>query len=144
MKIIALSLLIITSFAGLAYAESAAIAARKEVMSENGKGTKVLASYLKGEAPFDLATAKQVLTSYSTGATKFATLFPDDSKEGGKTEADAKIWAEKDKFVALVGKFGKDSAAAVGSITDLASFKAEMPKILGQCKECHDSYRVKK
>jgi cytochrome c556 len=120
-----------------------AIAARQEIYKGFGKATKPVGAMLKGDTGFDLATAKQALATYSAGAKKLPALFPPDSKKGHDTEALPAIWDHKDDFEARFAKLAADSDAAAASITDEASFKATMPKLLGECGSCHKAYRQK-
>lgn len=117
---------------------------RKDILKGFADVAKPNGAALKGEAPFDLAKAQAALKAYSDGSKKLVTLFPDTSKTGGDTEALPKIWQEKAKFEGLYAKLDKDASAALAAIKDEASFKAEFPKVLGNCKTCHDDYRLKK
>lgn len=120
------------------------IKARKDVLKGFGDATKPNAAALKGEAPFNLAAAQAALKAYAEGSKKLPDLFPDNSKTGGDTEALPSIWQNKQKFNDLFAKLGKDAATAAAAIKDEASFKAEYPKVLGNCKACHDDFRQKK
>ncbi|MDE2579272.1 MAG: cytochrome c [Hyphomicrobiales bacterium] len=136
--------------AGAAVAESAAptgvaaIKARQEILKGFGKAAKPVGAMAKGEAPFDLAVVQNALKTFAEGSKKLPGLFPDDSKEGGDTEALPRIWDEKAKFNAGYDKLAADSTAALAAIKDEASFKANAGKVFGDCKACHDDYRAKK
>jgi cytochrome c556 len=130
--------------AGLHAAKADPIEERQKILKGMGDATKPVAAMLKGQAPFDLAAVQKALDTYIDGAKKLPDLFPDDSKTGHKTEALPKIWDEKPKFEAIYEKLGKDADAARASITDEASLKTSFPKVLGDCKACHDDYREKK
>ena len=127
-----------------AYAQSAAIAKRKDILKGVGDATKPVAAMLKGEAPFDNAKAQKALATYASAAKELKGLFPADSKTGGDTAALPKIWDEKAKFDAIFDKLAADATAAAGAIKDEASLKANFGKVLGNCKACHDDYRAKK
>lgn len=127
---------------GLAGAQSDPIAQRKALMKAQGAATKDVGAMLKG-APFDLAKVQDALKVYVNTTRTFATLFPDNSKTGGETAALPKIWEAKADFDKLLEKFGRDSTAAMTSITDEASFKANMGGVLKNCGECHETYRMK-
>jgi cytochrome c556 len=47
---------------------------------------------IKGEAPFDLPTAKKAFATFEDAAAKMPGLFPDNSKMGGETTASAADW----------------------------------------------------
>lgn len=126
---------------GAAFAD--AIESRQSILKGWGDDTRPLAAMLKGEAPFDVAKVKAALASYQSGAPKLKDLYPDNSRTG-KTEASPRIWDEKARFLALYEKLAADAAAAAPAITDEASFKANIGKVLGNCKACHDDFRIKK
>jgi cytochrome c556 len=128
---------------GLQAAGANPIEDRQKILKGWGDATKPVAAMLKGQAAFELAPVQAALAAYIDGAKKLPALFPDDSKIGNKTEALPRIWDEKTKFNALYEKIGKDAEVARTSITDEASLKANFPKVLGNCKACHDDYREK-
>ena len=119
------------------------ITARQAIYKGFGAATKPIGPMLKGDAPFDLAVVKKALTTYSDGVKKLPALFPDDSKTGHDTEALPAIWSNKADFEGRLSKFASESDAALVAITDEASFKATMPKLLGNCGGCHKEYRAK-
>lgn len=126
------------------FAQGDVIAQRKQAMKDVGEATKPVGGMLKGEVKFDIAAVQKALTTYQTVAKDYDKLFPDSSKTGGETTAAPKIWDDRAGFKKLLDKLTSDSAAASTAIKDEASFKAEMGKVLGNCKACHDDYRVKK
>lgn len=125
-----------------AVAQSAAIQARKDVLKTFGPVTRAPGLMLRGEAPFEMAAVQAALKVYAEGAPKLPALFPTDSQTGD-TKALPLIWQEKDKFNAIFAKLEADSKAAMTSITNEATFKTEMPKVLGNCGTCHNSYQAK-
>lgn len=134
---------VVLAGASAALAASPAIKERQDILKGFGDATKPVVAMLKGQAPFDLAAAQKALRTYEAGVKKLPSLFPPDSKTGDKTEALPKIWDEKAKFDAIYAKLGKDAAAALTTIKDEASLKSTFPKVLGNCKACHDDYRQK-
>ncbi len=126
-----------------AVAQSAAIQSRKDILKTWGTSVRAPGLMLRGEQPFDLAVVQASLKVFAEGAPKLPALFPDDSQTGGDTKALPLIWQEKDKFNAIFTKFEADSKAAMTSITNEATFKTEMPKVLGNCGTCHTSYRAR-
>lgn len=130
--------------ATMALADVGAIKARQKIFEGWSDATKPVAGMLRGQQAFSLPTVQTSLKAYIDGAEKLQALFPDDSKTGEKTEALPAIWEKKQDFTGLLAKFGSDSQAALAAIKDEASLKAEMPKVLGACKNCHDQYRAKK
>ena len=93
--------------------------------------------------PFDLAAAQAALKTMIDVAAKMPSSFPDDSKTGGDTKALPAIWADKADFNARFAKFGTDATAALGAVTDKASFGAAMTPVFKNCGGCHEKYRVK-
>lgn len=130
---------------GLAAAEQDAIAARRALMKANGDQAKIAVAMIKGEAPFDLAAAKKIFASFEAAGAKAPALFPDDSKTGGDTAADPKIWDNMADFKARLAKLAEDAKAAGTKVTDLDSFKAAFGAIGKEdCGGCHQTYRIKK
>jgi cytochrome c556 len=130
---------------GAATAQQDPIAARRALMKANGDQAKIGAAMMKGEAPFDLEKARAIFTAFEEAATKEPSLFPDNSKTGGDTAADPKIWENMDDFKARFAKLGADAKDAKAKVTDLDSFKAAFGNIgKNDCGGCHEKYRIKK
>jgi cytochrome c556 len=128
-----------------AVAQQDPIAARKALMKANGDQAKIAGAMVKGDAPFDMAAAHKIFATFEDAAAKMPALFPDNSKTGGDTAADPKIWDNMADFKAKFVKFGDDAKAADGSVKDLDSFKAAMADIgKNDCGACHQNYRIKK
>lgn len=127
-----------------ATAEDSPIAQRKAILKGFGDATKPIGPMLKGETPYDNAVVQKALATLSAGAKKLPSLFPDTSKTGEDTAALPKIWDDKAKFEAIYAKLDTDATAAAAAITDEASLKANIGKVFGDCKSCHDDYRAKK
>ncbi len=144
MRVSFIAAVVMVVAAGVGAAKADPIQDRQKILKGFGDATKPAGAMLKGEAPFALATAQAALDTYIAGVAKLPGLYPADSKVGHDTEALPRIWDEKPKFEALYEKLGKDAAAAKARITDEASFKSTFPKVLGDCKACHDDYRQKK
>jgi cytochrome c556 len=125
-------------------AQSDPIAARQELMKANGRQAKLGSNMAKGEAPFDVAKAKEIFATFMDAANKMPNLFPENSKTGGETAAAPEIWQHMDDVKARFGKFAADSKAAQESVTDLDSFKAAFRTVGQNCQECHERYRLKK
>lgn len=127
---------------GAAYAQSNAISERKDVFKSFGASLRPVGPMMRGEAPFELAKVQDALKTIAEGAPKVAKLFPADSATGD-TKALPVIWTDNAKFLGMFTKLEADAKAAQAAIKDEASFKAEMPKVLGNCGTCHDAYRAK-
>jgi len=129
----------------VAVAQQDPIAARKALMKANGDQAKIGAAMMKGEAPFDLEAAHKIFAAWEDAAAKMPALFPDNSKSGGETAADPKIWENMDDLKARFAKFGTDAKDAEAKVIDLDSFKAAFGNIgKNDCGGCHEKYRVKK
>lgn len=120
------------------------IEARQALMKANGKAAGAIVKMVKGEAPFDLATAKKSFADFENAAEKAPALFPPDSKTGHDTKASPKIWESMDDFKARFVKLGADAKAADASVKDLDSLKAAVGTIGKDCGGCHETYRIKK
>jgi cytochrome c556 len=128
-----------------AVAQEDPIKARKALMKTNGDQAKIVVAMVKGEAPFDPVKALAAFAVFEDAARKMPTLFPDNTKTGGETAADPKIWENMDDFKAKFAKFGDDAKAAQASVKDLDSLKAAFGSIgKNDCGGCHEKYRIKK
>ena len=123
------------------FAQSAAIKERQENFKKMGGAMKGPGGMLKGAAPFDLTVVQASLKTLAETAPTFKTLFPDDSKTGGDTYALPAVWDKKADFLPRFDKLAADATAAMASIKDEASFKAEWPKIGANCGGCHKEYK---
>ena len=129
----------------IAIAQQDPIAARKALMKANGDQAKIGVAMMKGEAPFDIDKVHKIFAAWEDAAAKMPSLFPADSKTGGDTAADPKIWANMDDLKARFAKLGTDAKDAAAKVTDLDSFKAAFGSIgKNDCGGCHEHYRVKK
>ena len=127
-----------------AIAQQDPIAARRALMKANGDAAKSGAAMVKGEAPFDLATAHKIFATFQDAAAKMPALFPENSKTGGDTAADPKIWENMDDVKARFAKLGEDAKAADAGVKDLDTFKASFSAVGKDCGGCHEKYRIKK
>ena len=124
---------------------TAVIKERQEAMKAVGKSAKTAGQMLKGEVPFDPATAAELFATMHASAEKFGGLFPEDSKTGEKTEAAPAIWEKPDEFKAKLAKFDGDITAAIAAKpADLDAFKAAFQAVGANCKGCHQEFRVDK
>jgi cytochrome c556 len=138
--LVALSL---TAVSVVASAQEDVINERQAIFKSFGRVSRDPGLMLRDQAPFDLAKVKAALETFADGSSKLPNLFPETSK-AGKTDALPAIWEDKARFNAIFAKFSQDSQAALVSIKDEASFKAEFSKVLGNCGTCHQSFRAKR
>jgi cytochrome c556 len=123
-------------------AQTDPIAARKDMMKQNNKYAKAVNAMVKGESAFDAATVAAAYKSWENAATGFGKLFPDNSKEGGKTRAKAAIWQNRKDFDAKLAAFSKAVAAGKAKASSLDGVKATMSAINTACSDCHELYRT--
>jgi cytochrome c556 len=142
MKRLAALVILVACGAGAVWANADAIAQRRALMKGDGEAAKALFDMSKG-APFDLKVVQASLRRFVNAAAKSPVLFPDDSKTGGGTNALPAIWQNKADFDARFAKFGKDAAAALTTITNEASFKANIKSVFDNCGACHELYKAK-
>ncbi len=98
---------------------------------------------VKGETPFDLVKAQEVLTTYATAADTVHNFFPESSKTGGETTAGPAIWANQAEFRARFDTWAADIKKAAAQTKDLDSFKAAFVEVTKACGACHNTYRIK-
>jgi cytochrome c556 len=137
----AVAILALSGVAAYAMTGAEAIKARRELMKANGDASKPIVAMLKG-GPFDLAAVQNALKTYENAAAKMPGLFPPDSQTGD-THALPAVWTQTADFDARFKKLGDDSAAALTTITDAATFKATIPGVLKNCGGCHETFRAK-
>ena len=134
-----------------AVAQQDVIKERKDLMKANGDQAKIATAMVKGEKPFDLATAHQIFAQFEDAAAKMPNLYPANSKsEEGSPSADKygptdKVWTDMADFKARFAKFGDDAKKANATVKDLDSFKAAIGNIgKNDCGGCHHDYRSEK
>ena len=70
-------------------------------------------------------------------------LFPENTKEGFKTEALPIIWEEKDAFNALMKKASDDMVTLASVIEDSDDIRGTLKQLMwSNCKACHSKYRM--
>jgi len=145
-RAVSLALALSLAASGLAFAQEMTvdpIKARQTLMATNGAAAAVGAGILKGEIPYDPRIGNLVLASFVESAHLFHGFFPENSKEGGETEASPKIWEDAAGFAAANQKFQADAdAAAATKPQNLEAFKAAFTSVAANCKSCHDAFRV--
>ncbi len=125
-------------------AQSDVIKQRQAAMKSVGDAMKAPAGMMKGEAPFNLDAVKASFKTMNDVSKAAGAMFPENSKTGGDTAADPRIWTEAAGFKTAMVNFEKATADAMANVKDEASFKAEFPKVGKTCGDCHNTYRVKK
>lgn len=141
-RLLCAAMVLALGLAGVAAAEVNAVAGRQAILKGFGKATP--GAMLQGKEPFDLAKAQAALATYQKGAAALPLLFPSAPSAGATTDALPVIWRNKRDFEARFAKLAVDARAASMAIRDEASFRAEFPKLLANCKGCHTTYRAEK
>ena len=116
------------------------IKGRKALFSKNystAKRVQALAS--KGE--FD--KAKSLMIKMSENYKTLIEYFPDNSKEGFKTEALPLIWENKKEFNDLMKKSSDDRIKLTSLIEDSEDIRATLTQMMwSNCKACHSRFRA--
>jgi len=116
------------------------IKSRKALFSKNYSTAKRVQSF-SSNGDFDKAIElmKEMNENYIT----LLDLFPENSKEGFKTEALPIIWEEKNAFNALMQKSADDMIKLTSSIEDVDDIRGTLGKLMwANCKACHSKYRA--
>ena len=139
--------LLITTFAfilgsTLVYAQSVEeiIKGRKAMFSENYQNGKKISILLRSGKKEE---AKPLMKKISNNYKKLLDYFPENTKEGFKTEALPSIWENKDEFNALMQKASDDMlklAKALDTADDLGAIQKKL--MWSNCSACHNRFRA--
>jgi cytochrome c556 len=143
MFLVVLSILVCGATTAMAQSCQDIIDKRQAFMKKSADMAKIGSAMIKGETPFDLAKAKEILAAFAADAAAMPNLFPDCSKTGDHTTAAPAIWEKPDDFKAAQAKFSTDVKAAQDSLKDLDSLKAGFQTIGKDCGSCHQTFRVR-
>ena len=116
------------------------IKGRKAMFSENYQNGKKISILLKSNK---IEEAKPLMKKISDNYIKLLDYFPENTKEGFKTEALPSIWENKDEFNALMQKASDDMiklAKAIDTAEDLRAVQKEL--MWGNCSSCHNRFRA--
>jgi cytochrome c556 len=141
--LIAFGIIIVGVSAASAQSCQDVINTRQTLMKKSGQAGKDAFAMIKGQAPFDLAKANEILATFANDAEKMPTLFPDCSKTGEHTTAAPAIWDKSADFKAAMAKFAADVKAAQDGTKDPATFKTGIDTISKNCSSCHQQFRVR-
>ena len=136
-------LFILISFSHSSYASQSVeeiIKGRKAMFSENYQNGKKISILLKSKK---IEEAKPLMKKMSDNYKKLLDYFPENSKEGFKTEALPSIWENKDEFNALMQKASDDMiklAKAIDTANDLRAIQKEL--MWSNCSACHNRFRA--
>ena len=116
------------------------IKGRKAMFSENYQNAKQISILLKQKK---IEEAKPLMKKISDNYIKLLDYFPENSKEGFKTEALPTIWENPDEFVTLMQKASYDMielAKAIDTAEDLRAVQKEL--MWNNCSACHKKFRA--
>ena len=136
-------LFILISFSHSSYASQSVeeiIKGRKAMFSENYQNGKKISIFLKSKK---IEEAKPLMKKMSDNYKKLLDYFPENSKEGFKTEALPSIWENKDEFNALMQKASDDMiklAKAIDTAEDLRAVQKDL--MWNNCSTCHNRFRA--
>ena len=113
---------------------------RQAIFSKNYNTAKKVQS-LSSNGDFD--EAKELMLEMSENYITLKEMFPENTKEGFKTEALPLIWEEKDKFNSLMEKTSNDMVQLVSIIENEDDIRGTLKKLMwSNCKACHSKYRI--
>ena len=116
------------------------IKGRKAMFSENYQNGKKISILLKSGKKEE---AKPIMKKISDNFKKLLDYFPENTKEGFKTEALPSIWENKDEFNALMQKASDDMlklAKAIDTADDLRVIQKDL--MWSNCSACHNRFRA--
>ena len=116
------------------------IKGRKAMFSENYQNGKKISILLKSGK---IEEAKPIMKKMSDNYKKLLDYFPENTKEGFKTEALPSIWENKDEFNALMQKASDDMlklSKAIDTADDLKAIQKEL--MWSNCSACHNRFRA--
>ena len=115
------------------------IKGRKALFSKNYSTAKRVQTFAsKGE--FD--KAKTLMLEMSENYKTLIEYFPDNTKEGFKTEALPSIWENKKEFNNLMKKSSNDMIKLASVFENADDVRAILTQMMwSNCKACHSRYR---
>ena len=115
------------------------IKGRKALFSKNYSTAKRVQA-LSSNDEFD--QAKKLMIEMSENYKTLIGMFPENTKEGFKTESLPIIWEEKDAFNALMQKSSDNMVKLASVIEDSDDIRATLSEFMwSSCKACHSKYR---
>ena len=115
------------------------IKTRKALFSKNYNTAKRVQS-LSAKGEFE--KEKELMIEMSKNYLDLLELFPDNSKEGHKTESLPIIWEDKENFNLLMQKSSDDMIKLTSIIETTDNTRDTIGKLMwSNCKACHSKYR---
>ena len=116
------------------------IKGRKAMFSENYSNAKKISVLLKSG---NIDEAKPLMEKISKNYTKLLDYFPENTKEGFKTEALPSIWENKKEFNDLMKKASDDMIKLAEAIDTAEDLRAVQKKFMwSNCSACHSRFRA--
>ena len=147
MKVIKIFIITLTfslSFSISSYANQSVeeiIKGRKAIFSENYQTAKKISILLKSKK---IEEVKPYMKKMSDNYKKLLNYFPENSKEGFKTEVLPSIWENKDEFNALMQKASSDMIQLTKAIDTAEDLGVIQKKLMwSNCSACHKKFRMK-
>ena len=115
------------------------IKGRKAIFSKNYSTAKRVQS-LSSKGDFE--KAKNLMLEMSENYKSLIKYFPDNTKEGFKTEALPTIWENKDEFNELMSKASNDMLKLTEVIEQSDDIRGTLTSLMwSNCKACHSKFR---
>ena len=115
------------------------IKGRKALFSKNYSTAKRVQALSSND---DFDQAKKLMIEMSENYKTLIGMFPENTKEGFKTESLPLIWEEKDAFNALMQKSSDNMVKLASVIEDSDDIRATLSEFMwSSCKACHSKYR---
>ena len=115
------------------------IKGRKALFSKNYSTAKRVQALSLND---DFDQAKKLMIEMSENYKTLIGMFPENTKEGFKTESLPLIWEEKDAFNALMQKSSDNMVKLALVIEDSDDIRATLSEFMwSSCKACHSKYR---
>ena len=142
-KILFIALIFSLNFSISSYANQSVeeiIKGRKAIFSKNYQTAKKISILLKSKK---IEEAKPLMQEMSDNYKKLLNYFPENTKEGFKTEALPTIWENSDEFVTLMQKASFDMIQLTKAIDTAEDLKAIQKQLMwSNCSSCHNKFRA--
>ena len=116
------------------------IKGRKAMFSENYQNAKKISILLKSKR---VDEAKPLMEKISKNYKELLNYFPENTKEGFKTEALPSIWENKDEFNTLMQKASDDMVKLTKVIDTVEDFRKIQKELMwNNCSSCHNRFRA--
>ena len=116
------------------------IKGRKTLFSKNYSTAKKVQTYVSKS---DFEKAKNLMLEMSENYKNLLEYFPENTKEGFKTEALPIIWENKGEFNNLMTKSSNDMIELASIIETSDDAKGALGKLMwSNCKTCHSKFRA--